>query len=105
MRGITLWEERAHQFSVGGTLSVMGWGAAFGVLGASLRAALDVAAERWFPKRAPRWLPSAVFAFACFAVALIVLTPLTTHRLGLFPPVVALYVVALDAAWRRWRER
>src|SRR5881628_1137621 len=87
MRGITLSEGRAHQFSTGGTLTVLGFGAAFGVLGAGLRAVLDVAAARWLPARAPRWVPTAAFALACLALTVLLLTPLTVHRLVLFPPV------------------
>lgn len=104
MRSITLWERRAHQFTAGGTLSVIGWGTGFGVLGASLRAALDVAAERWLPDRAPGWAPSAAFATVCLALAVLLLTPLTMHRLVLFPPLVVLYVSALEACWRCWRR-
>ena len=104
MRGITLWEGRTHLLSLGGTLSVIGYGVAFGVLGACLRAALDVAAERWVPVRAPGSAPSAVFAIVCLALAVLLLTPLTVHRLVLFPPLVVLYVIALEACWRRWRR-
>ena len=100
MRGITLWEGRPHQFSARGTLTVLGFGAAFGLIGAGLRAALDVAAERWRPAGISRRARAAALAVACFALALLVLTPLTVHRLVLFPPVVALYVLALEGCWR-----
>ena len=100
MRGITLWEGRAHQFSVRGTLTVLGFGAAFGILGAGLRAALDAAAERWLPSRVPHWARTAAFAMICLALAVLMLTPLTVHRLVLFPPLVALYVLALEGCRR-----
>jgi hypothetical protein len=100
MRGITLWEDRPHQFTAGGTLSVLAFGAAFGVLGAGLRAAIDFAVRRWLPARAPRRAPGAAFAVVCLAIACVLLTPLTAHRLVLFPPVVVLYVVALERFWR-----
>ena len=102
MRVITLWEGRAHQLSVAGTLSVIGFGVAFGVLGAILRVALHAAAERWLPERAPHWTPEAAFALTCLAIAVLLLTPLTMHRLVLFPPLVALYVLAVEWCWRRW---
>jgi hypothetical protein len=102
MRGISLWEGRPRQFTVAGTLTIVGFGAAFGTAAAGLRAALDLVFDRWVTARVPQATRAALFAAACLALAVLVLTPLTVHRLVLFPPVVALYVLLFELARRRW---
>ena len=100
MRGVSIWEGRARLLSVAGTLRVVAFGAAFGAAAGALRAAVDAAFDRWGVRRGESER-TAVFAAASFALALVFLTPLTVHRLVLFPPVVALFVAALETAWRR----
>ena len=110
MRGITLWERRPHLFSASGTFSVIGFGAAFGVIGAALRLSLGVAAQRWRPAWAPGRVPTVAWSLLCFALAVLMLTPITVHRLVLFLPVVVAYLVAFERWWRRgansyeWKE-
>ena len=104
MRGITLWEGRARQFTIAGTLNVIGFGAMFGVAAATLRAALDAAGNHWRTRHLSRQVRSAIFAVTCLALAIVVLTPLTVHRLVLFPPVVALFLFAIEMCWRRWSD-
>ena len=101
MRAITLWEDRAHLFSVVGTFTVAAWGVAFGAAAAALRFALEATFNRWLPERTTESSRALIFAVICLALAIIVLTPLTMHRLVLFPPVVALYLLTLEVFWRR----
>lgn len=100
MRGITLWENRARQFTVDGTLRIMGFGALFGIVAATLRIAIDALARRFWPQRPERW-NTAVFALSCLALGVIGLTPLTIHRLVLFPPVIIIYVLVFESLFRR----
>jgi hypothetical protein len=37
----------------------------------------------------------------CLSLGVIVLTPLTMHRLALFPPLIALFVIVFEIVWRR----
>jgi uncharacterized membrane protein YqgA involved in biofilm formation len=96
MRGITLLEDRPREWSVGGTLRVVGFGALFGTIAVLLRAILAVVPSRRLSERAR----VVVFALLCLALAVLGLTPLTVNRLALFLPVIALYVVALEIGWR-----
>lgn len=100
MRGISMWESRARQFTAGGTLRVMGFGAIFGAAGAGLRLGIDALARR-FSRARPERCSEITFAVACLGLGVVVLTPLTVHRLMLFLPVIALYVLALESLWRR----
>lgn len=92
MRGVTLWEGRAHQFTLRGSLTVMAWGLGFGALAGLARPA----AERWLPGSAIT--RRVVFMAAMLGIALVILTPLTVPRLVLFPPVVLFFLLALERA-------
>ncbi|HEX2779207.1 MAG TPA: hypothetical protein VHM30_06900 [Gemmatimonadaceae bacterium] len=100
MRGVTLWEGRTHLFSVAGTLTVMMWGAGFGAAAGTLRFAVDRAFARWGPERSQLVRAATAWAIT-LAIALVVLTPWTAPRLALFPPVLLLYLTALESVWRR----
>jgi hypothetical protein len=101
MRGITLWEERAHQFTPSGTLNVIAFGCIFGILGAALRLLLDALLDRWPIDWRSTRARDAAFALLCLALGVLILTPLTIHRLVLFLPLIVLYIVALERGWRR----
>jgi predicted tellurium resistance membrane protein TerC len=103
MRGVTLWEGRPHLFSVNGTLTVLIWGAGFGLAAGVLRAALDALFDRWAP-RAPRVARLTTHVVLCVGVALVLLTPWTVPRLVLFPPIVIVFLGAFEAG-RRWALR
>jgi hypothetical protein len=101
MRGVTLWERRTHLFSVDGTVTVLMWGAAFGLVAGAVRAGLEAAFDRWMPA-ASRVVHLTSFVVVCLGAALVVLTPWTLPRLVLFPPVVVIFLVAFEALWCRW---
>jgi hypothetical protein len=70
----------------------MAWGAGFGALAGLAR----VATERWL--RGSGTIRRTVFMATMLAIALVILTPLTVPRLVLFPPVVLLFLLALERA-------
>jgi hypothetical protein len=105
MRAITLWEDRGHQFSVSGSFAVIGWGAAFGAGAAALRLALETACARWLPNRTTEAGRAVAFAIIGITLGIVVLTPLTMHRLVLFPPLIVLYLICLEVFWRRAQRR
>ena len=100
MRGVTLWEGRAHLFSVAGTLRVLAWGAGLGAAAAVARTVIERAAARWTPTAAPS-RRAAIAWLVTLAIALVLLTPWTLPRLVLFPPVVLAWLAALEATRRR----
>jgi hypothetical protein len=101
MRGVTLWEHRPHLFSVNGTVTVILWGAGFGLASGALRVGLEMMFDRWTPSlsRAGRLT---IFVVICLGVALTLLTPWTLPRLSLFPPVVLIFIAALETISQRW---
>src|SRR5207302_4626130 len=101
MRGVMLWEHRPHLFSIVGTVTVLIWGAAFGVAAGALRVGLEAIIDRWRPA-VSRVARLTIFAVLCLGAALVVLTPWTRPRLLLFPPVVVAFVAAFEA---RYGER
>lgn len=89
---------RAPDWTFEGTLTVVLLGTGIGAAGALIRAA----AARWLPARVPEWPRTALFALACLLLALRGVSPFTTQTLALFMPVVALYAIGVELAWRRW---
>ena len=94
MRGVTLWEGRAHQLTAAGTITVLLWGTGFGIAGALLRWGLGRGFDRWLPGVRPG-MRLLAFSAIVLALTLALLTPLTMHRVVLFVPLAVLYVVAL----------
>lgn len=101
MRGITLLEQRTPIWTVAGSLRVVGFGVAFGLVAAALRVGLGAIPPRVVPRRHTARL----FAILCLALALVGLTPITRWRLLLFIPVVALFVAAMEGTFPRGRQR
>jgi hypothetical protein len=101
MRGITLWEGRPHLASAAGTLTVLGFGTIFGIAGGALRGAIAVLSSYRVPER----VQGPVFFGACLVIALVFLTPLTMHRLIVFPPVVVVYALVFELCWLKWMPR
>ena len=99
MRGIALLDGVPGAFTVEGTITVLLLGAANGALGGAIRALLDLGG------RLPLAARTALFALACLLLTLRGLRPLDAARLGLFLPLVAVYVAAVELTWRRLPRR
>ena len=97
MRGISLLEQRPRQWTLGGTLRVIAFGAGFGAVTGLLRAA----AATWLGPRVTARQETALFVALGLGLAVVGLTPLSRYRLALFLPVVALFLWALEHGWRR----
>jgi hypothetical protein len=100
MRGITLLEHRTPIWTVAGSLRVIGFGMAFGLVAAALRVGLGVIPPRLLPRRHG----TRAFAVLCLALALVGLTPITRFRLLVFLPVVALFIAAMELVVPHERE-
>ena len=97
MRAIAVHDGAPGFLTLQGTITVLLAGAASGAGGGIVRALTDIG------DRLPHSARLAVFAVACLALTLRGLNPLDSTRLILFLPLVALYVVLTELAWRRLR--
>lgn len=97
MRGITLWEDRPRLLSFAGSLTVVLFGTGFGAVAGVVRAAIAIL----LPARLTLRRQAAIFGIFCLGAAVVGLTPVTVHRLALFLPVIALFALAMELAWRR----
>ena len=95
MRAIAMVQGTPGGFSLGGTMTVVLLGAANGALGGVIRAITGIRG------RVPHALRFMLFAAACLALGLRGLKPLDADKLLLFMPVIVLYVLSMELAWRR----
>ena len=105
MRAVSLWEGRPRLFSLGGSLTVVAWGAGLGAAAGLLRAALEAGVARWTPASPGRGSARSGAVAVTLGVTLLLLTPWSVPRLALFPPLVLAFLAAFELAWRRWRQR
>jgi len=101
MRQIALQSGAPGGFTVEGTITVLFMGVVSGVAGGVIRGLTTVGG------RLSGLTAFAVFGIACVLIALRGLNPLDANRIYLFMPLIALYVLAVEAAWRRlpWMRR
>ena len=101
MRAIAMVQGAPGGFSLGGTMTVLLLGAANGAFGGVIRAITGIRG------RVPHALRLMLFAAACLALGLRGLKPLDADKLLLFMPVIVLYIVSMELAWRRlaWGRR
>ena len=101
MRQIALLSGAPGGFTVEGTITVLFMGVVSGVAGAVIRGLTTIGG------RLSGLAGFAIFAIACVLIALRGLNPLDANRIYLFMPLIALYVLAVEVAWRRlpWMRR
>ena len=95
MRQIAVLQGAAGSWTFEGTLTVLLSGAASGAAGGVIRAITGIGG------RVPPSLRFMLFAAACFFLTIRGLHPVDSRNLLLFMPLVALYVVVVELAWRR----
>jgi hypothetical protein len=98
MRAIAQVTEQGVYFTLRGSMTVVGAGAAFGAVGGTL-----LVLSQWlFPdRRLLRWLS---FWTACLLITLHVVSPVNAVRLSFFLPLLAVYLVSLHLASKRGRR-